>query len=128
MPTATYLGPWYSVPNPDSSQPSWIRHKPQTVSTKWLDAWGHRLSPDAFTIEGYELPTKDDGNDGLPDSGWRKTDIVAWLASQGASAGNGYKTKTTLLSLVGNVLSPPVEEEPVAVVVEAAVTEEILEE
>ena len=127
MPTATYLGPWYSVPNSDSSRPSWMRNRPQTVSTEWLDAWGHRLSPDHFKIEGYELPTKDDGNDGLPDSGWRKADIMAWLDSQGASAGSGYKTKTTLLSLVGNVLSPPVEEEPV-VEAEPAEAEEILEE
>jgi len=109
MPTATYLGPWYSVPNPDTSRPSWIRNTPQTVSTEWLDAWGHRLSPDHFKIEGYELPTVDEGNDGIPDSSWRKADIEAWLSSKGAPAKAGYKTKTTLLSLVDSVLNPVVE-------------------
>jgi len=125
MPTITYKGPWYTVPNRDNREPAWIRNKPVEVTTEWMDANLRHLSLDHFTIEGYEHPTIDAGNDGLPDSGWRKADIEVWLAERGSPAKAGYKTKTTLLSLVDSVLNPPAE--PV-VEAEPEVVEETVEE
>jgi len=125
MPTITYKGPWYTVPNRDNSLPAWIRNKPVEVTTEYLDGHLKDFSLDHFTIEGYEHPTIDAGNDGLPDSGWRKADIEVWLAERGSPAKAGYKTKTTLLSLVDSVLNPPAE--PV-VEAEPEVVEETVEE
>ena len=125
MPTITYKGPWYTVPNRDNSLPAWIRNKPVEVTTEYLDANLKHFSLDHFTIEGYEHPTMDALNDGLPDSGWRKADIEAWLAERGSPAKAGYKTKTTLLSLVDSVLNPVAEAEVEA---EPEVVEETVEE
>ena len=125
MPTITYKGPWYTVPNRDNSQPAWIRNQPREVTTEYLDANLKYFSLDHFTIEGYEHPTMDAGRDGIPDSGWRKADIEAWLAERGSPAKAGYKTKTTLLSLVDSVLNPVAEAEVEA---EPEVVEETVEE
>lgn len=127
VPRVTYTGPFYTRRNPDVYSPDFVRGKPIEVSQGWLDLWRRKLG-DNHLIEGDEGVHVDIGNDGIPDSGWKKAEIVAWLSGAGVDAGSGYKTKTTLLSLVGSVLSPPVEEEPVATVAEPTVVEETVEE
>ena len=63
-----------------------------------------------FLIEGDEVTT-DAGNDGLPDTGWSRKDIIAWLRNKNISTGSGYLTKTAGLKLVEEYLNPaPVEE------------------
>ncbi len=106
MPTVTYKGKSYSVRCIDPSHPEFIRGEKREVTTAWVDQWGHRLG-DNFTIEGYEKPTetKDLGNDGIPDEGWSRKDILAWLAKYEIKP-NGYATKSKLLELVATVMSP----------------------
>ena len=107
-------------PNADTSMGDWIRGKVVEVTQDWLDANKRQLKPSLFVIEGaaYDLL-----NDGIPDSGWVKADIASWLRDKGVLVSNGYKTKSSLLAMVEDVLSPaPVEE----VIVEAA--PEIVEE
>jgi hypothetical protein len=78
-------------------------------------------------VEGDEGVTVDDG-DGLPDNGWTKKDITAWLKAQGAEVG-GYATKSKLLGLVAQTLNPPAPEpEPVVEEVQEEVPAEIPEE
>ncbi|RZD54530.1 MAG: hypothetical protein CXT67_00505 [Methanobacteriota archaeon] len=98
----------------------WIRGKPVEVTEDWLVANKRQLKPSLFTIGGG----LDLLNDGLPDVGWIKADIVKWLKQQGVEVSNGYKTKSLLLSMVDDVLTPaPVEE--VVVEVAAEIVEEI---
>ena len=63
----------------------------------------------------------DEGSDGLPDAGWTKKDITAWLVERGQTVG-GYATKSKLLSTVEEVLNPAPAPEP-----EAAPTPEVEE-
>lgn len=104
----------------------WIRGEPVEVSQQWLDQERRRLKPQFFRIEGDAGLTVDEGNDGIPDAGWTKKDISAWLKAQGVEFG-GYATKAKLLGLVEETLNPPAPEpEPVAV--EEPVAEEAVEE
>ena len=125
MPTVTFLGPLAYRRRLDRSG-EWIRGEPVEVSQKWLDQERRRLKPQFFRIEGDAGVTVDEGDDGIPDAGWTKKDISAWLKAQGAEFG-GYATKAKLLGLVEETLNPPAPEpEPVAV--EEPVAEEAVEE
>ena len=44
-------------------------------------------------------------NDGLPDSGWSRKNILDWLNNNEVSTGSGYLTKTAALKLVEEHLS-----------------------
>lgn len=57
--------------------------------------------------------TVDEGNDGIPDAGWVKRDISAWLESQGESVKAGA-TKRSLLKRVEEIMNtdPVGEPEP----------------
>ena len=44
--------------------------------------------------------TVDGDNDGIPDNGWSRKDILKWLTDNGVSKGSGYLTKTAALALV----------------------------
>jgi len=66
---------------------------------------------DGMRIEGDEALHSDALNDGIPDSGWRKAQIETWLNTYGVTVPGGYKTKSSLLSIVDTVLSPAAEEE-----------------
>ena len=116
MPTVTYMGRSWSTRNIDAKYPDFTRGVPLEVTTAWLDKWGHRLSDD-FIIEGYE--SVDAGNDDIPDAGWKRGDIVAWLAKYDIKP-KGYATKTTLLELVETVMSPNGVEETEALIEESA--------
>lgn len=91
------------------------------VSQAWLDENRNRLSPKWWKVDGDEGVTVDEGADGLPDEGWTKKDIMAWLTGRGESVG-GYATKAKLLGLVEKTLNPPTP------VVEEAPVEEVAEE
>jgi|TARA_R100000084_G_scaffold103368_1_gene59366 hypothetical protein len=104
----------------------WIRSEPVEVSQQWLNEQRRRLSPKHFKIEGDKGETVDEGNDGIPDAGWTKKDISAWLKAKGAEFG-GYATKAKLLGLVEETLNPPAPE-PEPAVVEEPVAEEAVEE
>ena len=128
MPLVTFIGPFRTRRRPDSPD-EWERNKTEEVSQEWLDT--HRLAicgnPTAFRVEGDEGVTVDDG-DGLPDNGWTKKDITAWLKAQGAEVG-GYATKSKLLGLVAQTLNPPAPEpEPVAEEVQEEVPTDVPEE
>lgn len=103
MPTVVYNGRSYSVRSVDPSHPDFIRGEKREVTTAWLDQWGHRLGGH-FIISGYEK-TVDKENDGIPDEGWSRKDILAWLAKYEIKP-NGYATKSKLLELVATVMSP----------------------
>jgi len=115
LPTVTYLGPTVYRKRPDIKD-SWIRKEPVEVSQEWLDT--HRVAicsnPTAFLVEGDEQAavTVDAKDDGIPDSGWTKKDISAWLTERGVEYG-GYATKAKLLAMVEETLKPMVNE-PVA--------------
>jgi hypothetical protein len=89
----------------------WTRGEVVEVEQEWLNEWRHTLPASRFLIEGDDGITTDAGNDGLPDTGWSRKDILAWLKAQGVPTGAGYLTKTAALKLVEGHLNPtPVEE------------------
>lgn len=122
LPTITYIGSAVYRKRPDSKD-SWIRKEPVEVTQSWLNA--HRVAictnPTAFLVEGdaQAVVIVDDGADGIPDSGWVKKDISAWLIERGVEFG-GYATKSKLLALVEETLNPPAPEPVVEPVVEEA--------
>lgn len=83
---------------------------------------------DGMRIEGDELLHSDALGDGIPDSGWRKVQIETWLKSYGVTVPGGYKTKSSLLSIVDTVLSPAAEEEIEPEPLAEEVVDEIIEE
>ena len=50
--------------------------------------------------------TTDEGADGIPDAGWTRKDIIAWLDEKGVEY-SGYVTKAAALNLVEEHLNPP---------------------
>ena len=125
MPTVTYIGRSWSTRNVDSTHPDFIRNEAREVTSAWLDRYFIRFGPD-YLIEGYEPAvgeSVDIGNDGVPDEGWSRKDISAWLANYDIKP-KGYATKSTLLELVATVMSPDGVEETEALVAESAEEEE----
>ena len=107
MPTVTYIGRSWSARNVDSTHPDFIRNEPREVTSAWMDRYYVRFGPD-YLIEGYDATVEestDKGNDGIPDDGWSRKDISAWLANYDIKP-KGYATKSTLLELVATVMSP----------------------
>jgi hypothetical protein len=123
LPTVTYIGSRVYRKKPDGTGELWPRGEPVEVSQAYLDE--HRVAictnPTAFLVEGDEGVTVDEGSDGLPDAGWTKKDITAWLVERGQTVG-GYATKSKLLDAVEGVLNPAPAPEP-----EAAPTPEVEE-
>ena len=119
MPTVTYIGSRVYRKKPDGTGELWPRGEPVEVSQAYLDK--HRTAictnPTAFLVEGDEGVTVDAGSDGIPDEGWTKKDITAWLEERGHEVG-GYTTKSKLLATVAEVLAPA--PEPIPEVVEAS--------
>ncbi len=115
MPTITYIGATVYRKRPDSKD-SWVRKEPVEVSQEWLDRYRVPIcsNPSAFLVEGDANAevSVDEGDDGIPDSGWVKKDISAWLTERGVEL-PGYATKSKLLVLVEEHLNPPAAE-PVA--------------
>ena len=110
MPTVTFLGPFFERPM-RHAMGMWTRGEVVEVEQEWLNEWRHTLPASRFLIEGDEETTTDADNDGLPDTGWSRKDILAWLKAQEVPMGAGYLTKTAALKLVEEHLNPtPVEE------------------
>lgn len=105
MPTVTYTGPFYER-RARHGAASWIRGKTVEVTQEWLNEWRHTLPAKHFNIEGDEGVTTDGGNDGIPDNGWTRKDILQWLDDNGVERGSGYLTKTAALTLVQAHLNP----------------------
>ena len=124
MPTITSLGPYYERRVPGMKRIYAIRGTPMDVSQEWLDANRGGLTNKWWRIDGDTGITIDAGNDGLPDSGWTKKDITAWLEERGETVG-GYATKSKLLGMVELILNPPA---PEPVVEEPVVEEPVAEE
>lgn len=129
MPTVTYIGGTAYRKKPDGSKEIWPKNMPVEVSQSWLDRYRIHIcgNPTAFRVEGDGGVTVDEGNDGLPDAGWTKKDISAWLKAKGAKF-SGYATKGKLLGLVEETLNPPAPEPEPAVVEEPVVEEPVVEE
>jgi len=105
MPTVTYTGPFFER-RARHGAGSWIRGKGVEVTQDWLNEWRHTLPTKHFSIEGDEGVTVDGGDDGIPDSGWSRKDILKWLTANGISKGSGYLTKSAALALVEGHLNP----------------------
>ena len=129
MPTVTYIGGTAYRKKPDGSKGLWPKNMPVEVSQEWLDQYRTHIcgNPTAFRVEGDGGVTVDEGNDGLPDAGWTKKDISAWLKAKGAKF-SGYATKGKLLGLVEETLNPPAPEPEPAVVEEPVIEEPVIEE
>ena len=109
----TYLGPSYSI-KLDKKEHR-LRGVTETVSQEWLNLWRNRLDAKYWRIEGDEgLPTVDAGNDGVPDAGWNRRDILDWLTSNGVVL-SGYTAKGRALEMVAEHLNPALDEEQVQV-------------
>lgn len=107
MPTVTFIGPFATRRRHDNAE-AWIRGQPLEVSQEWLNQWRNRLKPSHFRIEGDVSETVDFNDDGIPDSGWTKKNIIKWIAENGGKV-DGYSTKTKLLGTVDTILNPMVE-------------------
>ena len=106
MPTVTYLGPFYERRRADTIGP-WLRGEVVEVTQEWLDEWRHTLPSLHFLIEGDEGgDSLDEGDDGIPDPGWSRRDILEWLVDNNVDIGNGYVTKTRALEFVEQHLNP----------------------
>ena len=104
MPTVTFLGPFFERPM-RHTMGMWTRGEVVEVEQEWLNEWRHTLPASHFLIEGEEGVTTDAGNDGLPDTGWSRKDILAWMNTNDISTGSGYLTKTAALKLIEESLS-----------------------
>ena len=94
------------------------------VSQAYIDKYRSALVRlKGLVIEGDAGETVDFGNDGIPDSGWTKKDITAWLKEKG-TVFSGYSTKAKLLDLVESTLNPAA---PEPEVVEETIEEEVIE-
>ena len=117
MPIVTYLGPFHQKRMPDTGG-DFTRGVPTTVSQPWLDQYRRLLPPTHYRLEGDNPPTADDG-DGIPDKKWRVADIRAWLDGYGMNP-KGYATKSGLLKLVNDALTPEKAEDVIAEIEEQA--------
>lgn len=104
LPTVTYNGP---LPTLRVGWGMLIRGQPQDVSQETLDIFHTQLN--GLTVSGNdnapEPETVDLGNDGLPDSGWRRVDIIDWLKVNKVHTRAGL-TKAQLLERADEFLNP----------------------
>jgi len=121
LPTLTYEGvlKWRPAPGGLGTVERGVANE---VSQEWLDRYALILGPD-WVVGGGDLPTLDEGNDGIPDPSWTVANIKKWLGDEGVELGYGYKTKTVLLGMVEEHLNPSAPEPVVEEVVEVAETE-----
>ena len=84
-----------------------IRGQPQEISQEQLDVSRSQLLNCRIwgDDKGLDTGTVDDGNDGIPDMGWTRNDIAAWLKDNAVRTRAGL-TKAQLLGRVGEYLNP----------------------
>ena len=72
---------------------------PVEVTQEWLNTYRQKICtrPWVFIVEGDAEAevTVDEGGDGIPDEGWTKKDISAWLTERGRVQWLHYKSQTT---------------------------------
>ena len=100
MPTITYMGPYHRTGTVDGPGDA-FRGKPREVTQDWLNQWRNWLTGKQWKIEG---DTVDEGNDGIPDTGWSRKDIISWLSGYDVEM-NGYISKKAALELVETTLN-----------------------
>jgi len=114
VPTITYRGPRKTGAN-CGRLGWWTWGAPREVSAEWLEANRKAIDGPEFRIEGHTWATPektvDAGNDGIPDMGWTKGDIMAWMEEKGLSYGS-LSTKKKMLDAIDAHLNPQVEEAP----------------
>ena len=123
-----FLGPYNVRRSPCGRSEDFFRGIPRNVTQAWLDQWRRALPASHWLIEGDAGPvseTVDAGNDGVPDSGWTRKDIMNWLNKYDANPSR-YATKTQLLVIVNTLMNPDLIEE-VADVTDEPMTEENIE-
>lgn len=110
LPTITYKGPRRTGANMGRLG-WWIWGESRQVTVEWLEQ--HRVAVDGpeFIIEGhsFEKLTNDENNDGTPDMGWTKGDILAWMEDNGVNGASSLSTKKKLLGAINAHLNPPEE-------------------
>ena len=126
MPKIVFLGPDTYRRIPGQKEMAG-RLQPGEVSQDWIAENEWRFARTHWRIEGMEPKTVDEGNDGLPDSGWTKKDISTWLKEKGTTV-TGYATKAKLLDKVKATLNPPAPKPVVEEVAPEPVAEEVVEE
>ena len=81
------------------------------MSAEYLDAHRSAIDGPDFRIEGYtfEAPTVDAGNDGIPDMGWTKGDIIAWMEEKSVDTARllHYPQRRSCSRLSTNTLTQP---------------------
>lgn len=109
MPTITYKGPRRAGAN-CGRLGWWTWGQAREVSVEWLETNRAAIDGPEFRIEGYtfEAPTVDEGDDGLPDMGWTKGDILSWMDEKGIES-SSLSTKKKLLAAIDAHLNPPEE-------------------
>jgi len=113
MPTVRYIGPKKAGFN--AGPLGWFDYKvPREVSQEWMERFHSRLG-NLYEVTGYTpsktTPSKpevveetvDEGDDGIPDKGWLKNDIVEWLEARDIEIQAGA-TKRTLLRRVEELI------------------------
>ena len=125
MPQIRFNGPSFYGRCADPLAADFTRGEVREVSQDWMNQWRTTIGAPKFSILGDDGITIDAGNDGIPDSGWTRKDILAWLAENGVTPTGAYVTKSGLLTLVNGVLNPPTpaEEEIVEEVLNTTTTE-----
>jgi len=109
LPTITYKGPRRAGAN-CGRLGWWVWGQVREVNADWLEANRSLVDGPEFRIEGYtfEAPTVDEGNDGLPDMGWTKGDILSWMEEKEIES-SSLSTKKKLLAAIDAHLNPPEE-------------------
>lgn len=109
MPTVKYLGP---EPTRRVGGGMLIRGQAIEVTQERLDSIRSQCinceivgDANVPTETVVEETTVDEGNDGVPDNGWTRADIAAWLADEGVTTRAGL-TKKQLLAKVEEQLNP----------------------
>ena len=122
-----FLGPYNVRRSPCGRSEDFFRGIPRNVTQAWLDQWRRALPASHWLIEGDAGPvseTVDAGNDGVPDSGWTRKDIMNWLNKYDAIPSR-YATKTQLLVIVNTLMNPDLIEEVADVTDEPMIEENI---
>tara|TARA_R100000908_G_C3646069_1_gene80040 strand:- start:50 stop:451 length:402 start_codon:yes stop_codon:yes gene_type:complete len=100
MPSLKYNGPSFNRRSPDVYTPDFTRGEIRDVSQGWVDTYRRFLVEPAWTLMDDEPLHNDAGGDGIPDSEWRRNEILSWLAERGIVPTGAYTTKSTLLKMV----------------------------
>ena len=118
MPQVTFLGPFFIRRSPDGASEDFTRGVTREVTQAWLDQWGGKLPNSHWRVEGANYTSGVELGE-IPDSSWKRKQILKWLGNYGIKP-QGYATKSTLLELVKTVMDPDSVDEVSEMVAETA--------